>query len=490
MANDSSLNEYRQNRIEKRTQLADRGYPPCGGAFARTGDLARIRTDFAEEKSVRAAGRLVTIRNMGKTIFADLFDGSGRFQLFINKKQLGDDPFDAARLLDIGDHIGVEGTLFTTRTGEPTIRVERWTLLAKALLPLPEKWHGLKDVDARYRQRYLDLVANPEVRALFDKRIAMVHEIRGFLFKRGFQEVETPMMQAQPGGAAARPFVTHFDALGTDMYLRISPELYLKQLLAGGFNKVFELNRNFRNEGLSRTHNPEFTMMEIYEAYTDVRGMMQLVQDLVTHLAETIFGTLTVGTEQTPIDLTPPWREVPYKDLIIEKMGADWFDLPVAEARAKAETLGLDIDPGWESVEITHEIYEKLVERTLVQPTFVTRVPRRLVPLAKACPDDPSLVDVFELEIGGTEIAPAYSELNDPLAQRERFEDQAGEDQQRVDEEFLTALEHGMPPAGGMGIGIDRLFMVLSGADAIRDVILFPQLKPRTETPDTQGTPS
>jgi len=473
-------NEFRANRLSNLARLQELGYAPFGSAFERTGRLAEIRAGFEEEAPVRAAGRMITIRNMGKTIFADLHDGSDRFQLFLNKKQLGDAPFEALRWLDVGDHIGVEGKLFVTRTGEQTIRVEQWTLLGKALLPLPEKWHGLRDVEARYRQRYLDLVANPEVRATFDKRIAMLRQIRAFLAGRGFSEVETPMMQPQPGGAAAKPFVTHFDALSTDMYLRIAPELYLKRLLVGGFDKVFELNRNFRNEGLSRTHNPEFTMLEIYEAYTDVRGMMQLVEDLILHVADTVFGTRKVGTESEPIDLTPPWREVAYHELIKEKMGGEWFTLPREQARERAAALDLEIDPAWSHLEITHEIYEKTIEQTLQQPTFVTRFPAELVPLAKTCPDDSAVVDVFELEIGGKEIAPAYSELNDPLEQRKRFEQQVGPDAQRVDEAFLTALDHGMPPAGGMGLGIDRLMMVLSGIDAIRDVILFPQLKPKT----------
>jgi len=302
-----------------------------------------------------------------------------------------------------------------------------------------------------------------------------------YLVARGFVEVETPMMQPQAGGAAAKPFVTHYTSLNADMYLRVAPELYLKRLLVGGFDKVFELNRNFRNEGLSRAHNPEFTMLEIYEAYSDVSGMKELAQGLITHVAETVFGTLEVGEGEGAIDLSLPWREVTYRDLLRERMGDGWYELSIDDARRKAEGLDLTIDPEWDMTMLSHEIYEKVIERDLIHPTFVTRLPATLVPLARRCEDDESAADVFELEIGGKEIAPAYTELNDPIEQRKRFETQMGQSDsaERMDEDFLTALEHGMPPAGGMGIGIDRLLMILSGAEAIRDVILFPQLRPR-----------
>lgn len=484
-----TTNEYVEQRRANMKALEEKGYPPFGRAFKRSGRLAEVRAAFEENKPVAVAGRLTTSRDMGKSIFADLRDGSDRFQVYAQKNSLGEAGFDAFKLLDIGDHIGVEGTLFITRTGEQTIKIERWTLLSKALLPLPEKWHGLKDTDQRYRQRYLDLVANPAVREVFNKRIQAVREIRNYLVERQFQEVETPMMQPQPGGATARPFVTQYEALDCRMYLRIAPELYLKRLLVGGFDKVFELNRNFRNEGLSRTHNPEFTMMEVYEAYSDMRGMKELVEGMITHVAQAVMGTLQVGSPEAPIDLTRPWREVAYRDLVSERMGADWFSLDKVVMRVKAEALGLYVDPAWSGDEITHEIYSKVIEKSLQNPTFVTRLPAELVPLANRCEDDPSLVDVFELVIGGKEIAPGYSELNDPLEQRRRFEEQvamavsqtAAEEAQKVDEDFLAALEHGMPPAGGMGIGIDRLIMTLTGSEAIRDVILFPQLKPKEE---------
>ncbi|MFH1476830.1 MAG: lysine--tRNA ligase [Verrucomicrobiota bacterium] len=469
-----------EQRLAKLQRLAAAGFPPFGQAFPNTRLLADLRSGFQESLAVRTAGRLMTIRDMGKSIFADLRDGSGRFQLYAGKSHTAE--FDAFKhLLDAGDLVGVEGELFTTRMGEPTIRILKWTLLAKALRPLPEKWHGLKDVEIRYRQRYLDLIANPEVRRLFDRRSQVVREIRAFLWAKDFREVETPMMQAQAGGAAARPFKTHYTALNTNMFLRIAPELFLKRLLVGGFDKLFELNRNFRNEGISKTHNPEFTMLEVYQAWSDRQGMQALVQELITTVAQKVIGVLQVNEGKNRIDLTPPWREVTYRELILEKAGTDWYGLAPADARARATSMGLAVDPAWSMPQITHEIYEKLIERTLQNPTFVTRLPRELVPLAKVCADDDRVVDVFELVIGGKEIAPGYSELNDPIEQRQRLEAQLGAEAQKVDEEFLLALEHGMPPAGGLGLGIDRLVMILTGAEAIRDVILFPQLRPKSD---------
>lgn len=476
---EATTNDFYEQRLAKMRKLAALGYQPYGGAFPRTGRLADIRTGFTEGRAVAIAGRLMTIREMGKSIFADLRDGTDRFQIYVQKNVIGDNAFEAFKLLDLGDQIGVEGELFTTRTGEPTAKVKSWTMLSKALQPLPEKWHGLKDVDARYRQRYLDLIVNPGVREVFLKRSRVIREIRAYLTDRGFLEVETPMIQAQAGGASAKPFQTHYDALDADMYLRIAPELYLKQLLVGGFDKVFELNRNFRNEGLSRTHNPEFTMLEIYEAYGDLRSMQALVTGLITHVAQTVNGSLTVGGGAALIDLSPPWREAAYHDLVVERMGADWYSLDLTAAQARLRDAGVPVDKTWDMATVTHEVYEKLIERTLRNPTFVTRLPAELVPLAKRCDGDENVVDVFELVIDGKEVAPAYSELNDPLEQRRRFEIQAGAERQRVDESFLLALEHGMPPAGGMGMGIDRLVMILCGLEAIRDVILFPQLKPR-----------
>ena len=379
-------------------------------------------------------------------------------------------------------------TLFTTKMGEISIRLTAFVILSKALRPPPEKWHGLADTEIRYRQRYLDLVANPGVKEIFLQRSAILREMRAFLHARGFVEVETPMMQAIPGGAAAQPFVTHHNALGCNFYLRIALELYLKRLLVGGMDRVFEIGRNFRNEGLSRKHNPEFTMLEAYQAYGDYESMMELVQSMICQVAQKVLGTLIIehknaeGQVTRTINLTPAWRRAKYKDLVRERAGADWFEVSPAERRRRAmEDLNLagDIAAGYEDFEVTGAVFEKLIEPTLIQPTFVTHLPKELVPLAKLAPEDPTTVEVFECCINGQEIAPAYTEQNDPIEQRERLEHQAGGEQQKLDEDFLVALEHGMPPAGGMGLGIDRLCMMMLGQESIRDVILFPQLKPK-----------
>lgn len=472
-----SPSEYRQQRLANLAELQARGHAPFGAAFSRTGRVADIRAAYAEELHVKAAGRIMSVRNMGKTIFADLRDGSGRIQLFVNKNHLGEDAFDAFKFVDLGDHVGVEGELFTTRTGEISIRVATWTLLSKALQQPPEKFHGLQDVEDRYRQRYFDLIANPESRDRFNTRIAVMREIRAFLESRGFQEVETPMMQPQPGGAAARPFTTHYNALDCTMYMRIAPELYLKRLLVGGFDKVFEMNRNFRNEGLDRTHNPEFTVLEIYEAYGDRLAMKAILEGMIPHVCDKVLGTRQITFGENVLDFTPPYREVAYHDLVREHMGADWFERSADDARAAAEAAGVSCDPKWDHLLVTHEVYDKLIEKTLFQPTFVTRVPRQFIPLAKACPDDPTLADVFEFVVAGRELCPGYTEQNDPLAQREAFAHQAGDEVEKIDEDFIAALEAGMPPAGGLGLGIDRFVMMLTGTEAIRDVILFPQLK-------------
>lgn len=476
---EGSLSEFREQRLENMAKLQEAGHAAFGQAFERTSDLGSLPALYEEGKTVRLAGRLVAKRVMGKSAFAHVQDATGKFQVYAKKDRIGEDSYAAFKILDLGDFVGAEGILFETRTGEQTVQITHWTLLSKALLPLPEKWHGLQDVETRYRQRYLDMVASPEVCKVFRQRSDLVQALRRGLWEQDFVEVETPMMQPMAGGAAATPFQTHYDALSCDMFLRIAPELYLKRLLVGGMDKVFELNRNFRNEGLSRSHNPEFTMLEIYQAYGDVQSMMQLLQGLVTKVAQDVFGTLQVGTEAQPVDLTPPWRTVTYRELIEEVTGPEYFGLSLQEKQVKAESLGCDVQANWSDVEMTQEIFEKVIEKTLINPTFVTRLPVELVPLAKACEDDGNLVDVFECIIGGKEIAPGYSELNDPIEQRKRFNEQADGDADKVDEDFLTAMEHGMPPAGGMGIGIDRLAIILTGVESIRDVILFPQLKPK-----------
>ncbi|MCL1887753.1 MAG: lysine--tRNA ligase [Kiritimatiellaeota bacterium] len=474
--------DYREQRAANMQKLAAAGHAPFGQRFDRTGRLADIRAAFEEGREVAVAGRLMSVRGMGKAVFADLRDGSDRFQIFIKADHLSPESFANFKLLDLGDWIGVTGKLFTTRTGEQSIAISDWRLLSKCLHPLPEKWHGLKDEDECYRKRYLDLLINPAHRRVFDLRAAMIREIRAWLAGRGFQEVETPMMHNQAGGAAAKPFTTHYNALDTDMFMRIAPELFLKRLLVGGFDKVFEINRNFRNEGLDRTHSPEFTALEIYEAFGDLRSMKDLIEGLLPHLAQNVFGVEKINClmndgETREVNLMPPYREATYHSLVCERMGADWPELPLVAKRQRCHDAGLHVDPKWDDLLVTHEVYEKLIEKNIVNPTFVTRLPRQLVPLAKACDDNPDLVDVFELVIAGREVAPAYSELNDPFAQRARLADQALEDPEKMDEDFLLALEHGMPPAGGMGVGIDRLVMLLAGCDSIRDVILFPHLK-------------
>jgi lysyl-tRNA synthetase class 2 len=415
MSEELSSNEYRQQRIENMQKLEAAGFPAFGKAFERTANLAELNASFEAGRQVKACGRIVAMRKMGKMAFAHLSDGSARFQIMVKKDLIGDENFAAFKLLDIGDMVGVEGEMFLTKTEENTVRVAEWTLLSKALLPLPEKFHGLQDVEMRYRQRALDLISNPESMEVFKKRTQVMREIRRFLDDRGFSEVETPMLQQIAGGAAAKPFKAHYNALNVDVFMRIAPELYLKRLIVGGMDRVYEMNRNFRNEGLDRTHNPEFTCLEIYQAFGDMRTMQELIQSMFTHLAETIFQTLEFEWMGNTINLQTPWREVPYRDLIQEKLGADWFEKTLEEAKAKAEELDVHIEEGMDFKQVTHEIYDKTIEGTLIQPTFITRLPAELVPLANRCADDPELVDVFELIIGGKEIAPAYSELNDPI---------------------------------------------------------------------------
>ena len=472
-------------RRQKLAEMRATGVDPFRANFATThfsGDAIKLHVEGQDSAvAVSVAGRLVTIRDMGKSQFVKILDQQGQIQLYVKKDVVGEAAYATFKTLDLGDILGARGTLFKTKTGEITVRVESFTLVAKALRPLPEKWHGLADAEQVYRQRYLDLIVNAESRARLMLRSRVVSHVRRFLEARQFIEAETPVLESTAGGAAARPFVTHHNALGADFYLRIATELRLKRLLVGGFDRVFEIGRIFRNEGVSRKHNPEFTMLEVYQAYSDYRGMMTLIRDLLMSLCTDVLGTTKIkhAASGQEIDFAGEWREVRYKDLIRTATGdADWFSRSKAEKIAAAEKLGLSIHPGWEEFEITNEVFSKKIEPTLIQPTFVTHLPKELCPLAKLNAGDPTVLDVFELIIGGMEVAPAYSEQNDPDEQRRMFEAQAGEEKQNIDLDFLLALEHGMPPAGGMGVGIDRLCILLTGAESIRDVILFPQLRP------------
>lgn len=472
-------------RLKKLENLRAAGNDPFRANFGTThfsGDAIKLHVEGQDNAvNVSVAGRLLVIRDMGKSQFVKILDQQGQIQLYVKKDVLGDEAYAAFKKLDLGDIIGAQGTLFKTKTGEVTVRVDRYTLVAKSLHPLPEKWHGLTDPEQVYRQRYLDLIVNADSRHRLQLRSKIVASIRRFLEAKQFIEVETPVLQNVAGGAAARPFTTHHNALDTDFFLRISLELYLKRLLVAGFDRVFEIGRNFRNEGVSRRHNPEFTMLEVYQAYSDYRGMMELIKGMLQTLCEEVLGTSEIkhAISGETINFAAEWKEVRYKDLVCAATGdAHWFTRSKAEKMAAAESLGFKPEPQWEDFEITNEIFSKKIEPTLIQPTFVTHLPKQLVPLAKISLDDPETVDVFELCIGGMEVAPAYSEQNDPHVQRQMFEAQAGEEVQKIDHDFLAALEYGMPPAGGMGVGIDRLVILLTGAESIRDVILFPQLRP------------
>ncbi len=475
--------EYEEQRRKKADALRAMGLDPFGGRFPNAISAAEARRRFetaGEDTPARVAGRLMGMREFGKLIFADLVDWTGRIQLAFSRKTLPPEMWERVKLLDLGDWVGVEGHLAKTRTGEVTIGVETLRILAKALLPPPEKWHGLVDVETRYRQRYVDLFANAEVRDLFLARSLILDEMRRFLKERGFVEVETPVLQPIYGGAAARPFTTHHNTLDVDLYLRISPELYLKRLLVGGMERVFEIGRVFRNEGLSTRHNPEFTMLEAYQAYADYTDMMELTESLVESLARAVSGgrtCLPFGGHQ--IEYQAPWRRAKYADLLGEHAGVRLGDEQAI--RAKARELGLEESNKHTDV-VTHDVFEHTVEEHLVQPVFVMDWPARLCPLTKRKADDPTIAERFEPMVAGMELGNAYTELNDPDVQasalRLQLEGQK-ETMAVMDEDFLAALKHGMPPAGGLGIGMDRLVMLLTGAPSIRDVVLFPQLRPR-----------
>lgn len=478
---EAELIAVRRDKLAKLRQL---GVDPFGGRFETDTTPGELKANFEDDRPVKLAGRILAIRDMGKSIFFVVGDVHGRIQGYLNKKGVSESDWEIWQLLDRGDWVGLEGTTFTTGKGEPTVNVATLRVLAKSLRPMPDKYHGVADRELKYRKRHLDLMANQASADLFVLRSRILAEIRNFFHDRGFLEVETPMLQDVAGGAAARPFETHHNALNMPLTLRIAPELYLKRLLVGGFTKVFELNRNFRNEGISRRHNPEFTMLEAYWAYADFELMAELVEEMVCGLAEKFFGTLKIehkdekGAVIRTVDLSRPWKRAAYHDLIKEAAGDDWFDLSPEDRRTRAQNdFKLEVGADLEDYEVTQQVFEKLVEEHTFDPCYVTHVDAKLIPLAKLNPENPKVIDVYELIINGQEISPGYSELNDPDAQRSRFAEQSGGETQEIDHDFVETLEHGMPPAGGIGIGIDRLIMLLTGAPTIRDVVLFPQLK-------------
>jgi len=492
-------NEQMTQRIKKLEALRAMGIDPYGGPFEvshTTRNLINQHNSHDSKKlesdriSCRLAGRIVSLRRFGKAAFAHLQDSTDRIQVYFKKDILGDKSFAVFELLDLGDLIGVEGHLFRTKTNELTVQVTQLSFLAKSLRPLPEKWHGLADVEIRYRQRYLDLITHPEVREVFEHRNGIIRALRSFLDGEGFVEVETPMMHPIPGGAAAKPFITRHNALGMDLYLRIAPELYLKRLIVGGMERVYEINRNFRNEGISTVHNPEFTMLEFYMAYADYELMMNFTERLFGTITRQTLGRLDFPHRDNKIDMTPPWKRIKFTESIMEKNGLDKKQIQDrSKLRSVAGKLGISVKEDQPVGKILQEIFEKTVEPELIQPTFVTDYPAEISPLAKRKSDNPSLTDRFELFIGGFEIANGFSELNDPQDQRQRFSEQVRQraegDQEAhpMDEDYLRALEYGMPPTAGEGIGIDRLTMLLTNQTSIREVILFPQLRPEGKSP-------
>ncbi|MEK6635708.1 MAG: lysine--tRNA ligase [Planctomycetota bacterium] len=476
------MDKFEQERFDKLQKLRESGIEPYGKRYDNTQPIKSVVECFVAERNdikVKTAGRISTMRPHGKTAFLDIRDWTGKMQVYIKLDKVGPEKFEMFKLLDLGDIVGVEGVLFKTRTGEITIYADDFTILAKSLLMPPEKWHGLKDVELRHRQRYVDLFTNPEVMETFLKRIKIMKHIRMFLDERSFVEVETPMMQSIPGGAVARPFITHHNALDIDLYLRIAPELYLKRLLVGGMERVYEINRNFRNEGISTRHNPEFTMMELYQAYSDYNGMMELTESLITSLVKELYGGYEIPFGERKINMTPPWRRATFCELLKEHGGVSFEDEESLIRKSKElglETKGVDRD------NMANNIFEQVVEHTLCNPTFVLDYPTSICPLTKACENDPHFAQRFELYIASMEVANSYSELNDAIEQDKRLRDQLGTETDvtgKLDEDFLTALKYGMPPAGGLGIGIDRLIMILTNNVSIREVILFPLLKPK-----------
>ena len=484
-------------RLAKVEELRARGEDPYPVRFDRTHTLGEVREHWDDkidpgttsEDRVRVGGRVLLKRTQGRLIFAKVRDGTGELQLFVSQGELGADAF--ARFgdeIERGDWVGVEGKVMKTKLGELSVSVSSFQMLSQALRPLPEKWHGLSDTDTRYRQRYVDLIANDDARRVFDVRFAAIGAMRRFLAERRFVEVETPVLHAIPGGATAKPFTTHHNALDVDLYLRIAPELYLKRLVVGGYDKVFEFARVFRNEGLSTRHNPEFTMLELYEAFADYYDMMRLTEELIADAARNATGGTTVEWDGAKIDLMPPFERRTMIDLIREHAGADVHPSQSVETlRATCDALNVPWESSWRSGKLVLEIYEKTTEANIVEPTFVCDYPREVSPLARTHRDDPTLTERFELIVHGRELANAFSELNDPVEQMRRFEAQASlkqlgdEEAHGIDADYVRALEYGLPPTGGMGLGVDRLVMLLAGVTSIREVILFPHLRPEAE---------
>ncbi|NLM23286.1 MAG: lysine--tRNA ligase [Firmicutes bacterium] len=485
-----NLSEPMIIRRQKLDKLREKGIDPYRGKFQPTHYSTEIIENFAqyEGREVAIAGRVMSIRAHGKATFAHLQDARGQLQIYLRLDKLGEERYGLFDLLDLGDFIGVKGSVFRTRRGEITVEVQEYVLLSKALRPLPEKWHGLKDVELRYRQRYLDLLVNQQVRKTFIHRSRIIQAMRDFLNQQGFLEVETPMMSTIAGGAAARPFVTYHNALNLKLFLRIATELHLKRLLVGGLDRVYEIGRVFRNEGISSVHNPEFTTAEIYQSYADYKDMMELTENLVSHIARKVLGSTEINLNGEVFDLAPPWRRLSLMEAVHRYAGIDFTQInDRREALEAARRAGLELEENLSWGEVLFALFEAFCEEQLRQPAFIYDYPLEVSPLAKKKEDDPRFTYRFEAFVAGTEIANAFSELNDPLDQRERFEQQlarrqAGDEEAHMmDEDFLVALEHGMPPAGGVGIGIDRLVMLLTGSSSIREVILFPTLRPRQE---------
>lgn len=502
---ENEINEQMQVRIDKMHKIEEHGWKPFGYRFLYTHRAADIAAQFDElsekETEVKMAGRIMAIRGHGKTCFMDMQDKTGRIQVYVRKDVIGEENYALIKLMDIGDTVGITGTAFRTHMGELSIKANSVEMLSKSLRPLPEKWHGLKDVETRYRQRYVDLIVNPEVRDTFVKRSQIIRSIREVLDSHDFLEVETPILNTIAGGAAARPFISYHNALDMQVYMRIAPELYLKRLIVGGMDRVYEMGRVFRNEGIDNRHNPEFTSVEIYQAFADYRDMMDLTEEVVVKTAEKVLGTTTINYEGTTIELASPWKRMSMIEAVKEYSGKDFTNVTdLEEARAIAKELNVAVEPSFGIGKIINACFEEYVEDKLIQPTFITGHPKEISPLAKSNPENPEITDRFEAYIYGRELCNGFTELNDPIDQKERFlkqvEERANGDEEAnmMDEDFVNALEYGLPPTGGLGIGIDRLVMFLTNSSTIRDVLFFPTMKPLgkavSEKPDFMQAPA